>query len=78
MKPYHGRPLIRVLVGLILGAIPIRVSLGLYFLYKGKHTRSFDTSFWRAKEVIRIYFFLLLLEAFLPPVEKDLLLLKEQ
>ena len=51
---------------------------GLYFLYKGKHTRSFNTCFWRAKEDIRIYLFLLLLEDFLPAVEKDFLLLKEK
>ena len=56
----------------------LRFTWGLYSLYKGKHTRSFNISFWRAKEAIQIYLFLLLLEAFLPPVEKDLLLLKEQ
>ena len=64
--------------GLVFEAGPNRTPWGHSFLYIGKYTRSFNTSFWRAKEAIRIYFFLLLLEAFLPPVKKGLLLLKEQ
>ena len=62
----HSRA-VRVLLGLFYMAGPIRVCLGLKFLYKGKHTRSFTSSFWRAKEAIRI-FFLLLLEDFISEV----------
>ena len=77
-ESWAAQTLVLLLVELKVGVGPIRVCPRHSFLYKGKHTRSFYTSFWRAKEVIRIYFFLMMIEAFLLPVEKDLLLLKKQ
>ena len=77
-ESWVAQTLLLLLGELVFEAVPNRTPWGHSFLYIGKYTRSFNTSFWRAKETIRIYFFLLLLEAFLPSVEKNLLLLKEQ